>query len=168
MRTPKIIQNLQRKLEIQKIIKKENQINKHFKVHDGTLYGNSETQMYHAREVIANFARKNNVSVDIYDARRLLDGAETVSPIIEDKYSSKINVVVTNLKNKQQINRVVDANTDITYPKVSIRQIMLNVKNEEDLQIGRKVISSTEDSFLRNLYRNISEMTNQITKTQNK
>lgn len=168
MKTPRIIQNLQHKFELRNIIKAEEQISKHFKVHDNTLYGNSENQMYHARGVIANFARKNNVSVDIYDARQLLDGCENVSPIIEDRFSSKMNVVVTNLKDKKQINRVVDANTDITYPKISTRQIMLNVEGEEDLQISRKAVRYTEDTFLRNLYRNIEEMTGKITSPKNK
>lgn len=168
MKLTKIINSVQSKIKTAKIVRHENRINKHFKVHTNTLYGDAGAQMYQAREVIARFAERNGVSVDVYDARRLLDGDEFVSPVIENNFSDKMHVEVTNLLNNKTENRIVSANTDIVYPKESRRKILIPVRGEQDLQIPGESVRYTEDTFLRNLYRNIEEMVKQVTKPSKK
>lgn len=168
MKLTKIINSVQSKIKTAKIVRHENRINKHFKVHTNTLYGDAGAQMYQAREVIARFAERNGVSVDVYDARRLLDRDEFVSPVIENDFSDKMHVAVTNLLNNKTENRIVSANTDIVYPKESRRKILIPVRGEQDLQIPGESVRYTEDTFLRNLYRNIEEMVKRVTKPSKK
>lgn len=75
--------------------------------------------MYNAREVMANYAKKKGVSIDIYDAKRLLEDDESVSPIMENNFSDKLSVIVTNLLNQgKSKSKIISANTVKTFPKV--------------------------------------------------
>lgn len=160
MKIQKMINIAENQINKQKIINKNNLINKYVKIHDVNTYGDSFNQMYNAKEVMANYAKNNGVSIDIYDAKKLLDDDEYVSPIIENDFSDKLNVIVTNLLNGKSKAKIVSANTDKTYPKIAEVPIVLTSDNVEHM---RKGIRQTEDSFLRNLYRNIENLTNYVT-----
>lgn len=160
MKIQKMINIAENQINKQKLINKNNLINKYVKIHDVNTYGDSFNQMYNAREVMANYAKNNGVSIDIYDAKKLLDDDESVSPIIENDFSDKLNVIVTNLLNGKSKAKIVSANTDKTYPKIAEVPIVLTSDNIEHM---RKGIRRTEDSFIRNLFRNIENLTNYVT-----
>jgi len=166
MRTPKIIQTIQRTIKIRKYTNHENRIKRNFQVHDSDFYGNASSQMYQAREVIARYAVSKGVAVDIFDARRLYNQAENVSSATGNKPSDKMHVMVTNLLNGQSESRIVSANTDKVYPKVREHGVLIPVRGEQDQQTPYILTNYTEDTFLRNLYRNIEQMTNSLTKSK--
>ena len=63
--------------------RKEAKLNNYIRIHDKNTYGDSYEQMKQAREVIANYAQKEGVSVDIYNANRLVADDETAPSFIK-------------------------------------------------------------------------------------
>lgn len=162
MKIQKIYTTLQDKLAKKNLIRRKAKIDKYIKIHDTATYGDSFNQMYNAREIIANYAEKKGITVDIYDARKLLEGDENVSPIIEEQLSDKINVVVTNLLNGKSKAKIVSANTDKNFPKVATAPIIIPIP-KDNTDIVRTTIRQTNDSFIRNLFRNIESLTKIVT-----
>ena len=167
MNTPKIFNRIERQIEKHKLNKRISEINNYVKIHDVNTYGDSFNQMYNAREVMANYAKKKGISIDIYDAKKLLEDDEFVSPVIENKFSDKLNVIVTNLLNGKSESKIVSANTDKTYKKIAEIPIVVSTK-PDNLDIMRKGTRQTEDSFIRNLYRNIEFLTNSVIRKNTK
>ena len=153
--------------KIAKVAKQEEYINRFVRIHDVNTYGDSFNQMYTARETLANYAKDKGVTIDIHDARKLLEDDESVSPILENKFAEKLYVVVTNLLSGKSKTKFVDADTDKLYPKVAQRPIIIpNVKDYTD--VARQSVRNTEDTFLRNLYGNIEELTEKVTSKNSK
>ncbi len=142
--------------------RKEAKLNNYIRIHDKNTYGDSYEQMKQAREVIANYAQKEGVSVDIYNANRLVADDETAPSFIKEYTSDKLNVVVQNILTGESENKIVNANTDKTLPKYAKTTVIVPIKGE-DIEIARHGIRRTEDSFLRNLYRSIEELTRNVT-----
>ena len=118
--------------------------------------------MKQASGLIANYAQKEGVSVDIYNANRLVADDETAPSFIKEYTSDKLNVVVQNSLTGKSANKIVNANTDKTLPKYAKTTVIVPIKGE-DIEIARHGIRRTEDSFLRNLYRSIEELTRNVT-----
>ncbi len=165
MKVTKLINSIQKKCNTQKILAKEAEFNKYIKIHDIDTYGNSYGQMMTARETIANYAKHNAVTIDIYDAKRAF--GEDVPAPVKENLKDKLEVIVTNMLNGTTKNRFVDANTDKLYNKVAEKKVIVP-KTSEDTEIVRVAKSSTGDSFLRNLYRNIEAMTKEVTSPMTK
>lgn len=163
MKIGRIIRNIQAKAERKAAIRKENNIKKYFHIHDTDTYGDSFNQMYTAREVIANYAKKNNVSVDVYDARKYFDDDFDLPVKIQRSLEDKLEVTVTDKEGRGIRKSLVSANTEKTYPKMAQSKIIVPVSGE-DTQIARNAYRRTEDNFLRNLYRHIEQLTNEVKK----
>ena len=140
----------------------EARINNYIRIHDKNTYGDSYEQMKQASGLIANYAQKEGVSVDIYNANRLVADDETAPSFIKEYTSDKLNVVVQNILTGESENKIVNANTDKTLPKYAKTTVIVPIKGE-DIEIARHGIRRTEDSFLRNLYRSIEELTRNVT-----
>ena len=140
----------------------EARINNYIRIHDKNTYGDSYEQMKQASGLIANYAQKEGVSVDIYNANRLVADDETAPSFIKEYTSDKLNVVVQNSLTGESANKIVNANTDKTLPKYAKTTVIVPIKGE-DIEIVRHGIRRTEDSFLRNLYRSIEELTRNVT-----
>ena len=154
---------------IREIENREKEISKYVRLHNDTTYDDSYKQMVDARLGIANYAKANGVQVDIYDARKILPGKEDVSQNVKNNLSDKIKVVVSDLKNKARTReRFVSADTDTYTPRIKQERILIPSRTEECIESVRTVTSYIEDNFLRNLYRNIEEMTNQLHRVKNK
>ena len=163
----RIIRNIQAKAERKATIRKENNIKKYFHIHDTDTYADSFNQMYNAREVIANYAKKNNVSVDVYDARKYFDDDFDLPVKIQKSIEDKLEVTVTDKKGRGIRKSLVSANTDKTYPKMAEQKFIFPVYGE-DTQVVRNVRMHTEDNFLRNLYRHIEQLTSEVKKFKSK
>ncbi len=140
--------------------KSKNLNNKYFEIKDTSIAYDSYEKICEARETIANYAKKNNVSVQISDPRRYL--GEHDSGFMENYLSDKISIIVTNLKTKLSEERIIPVINDKS-PQKSIyatsKRVIIDIASE-GLQKVTSVKSYFEENFLRNLYRNISEMTN--------
>lgn len=150
-----------------KFAREEAKINKYVKIHDINTYGDSFNQMYNARKTMANYASKKGITIDIYDARKLLEEDDSVSPAIKDKFAEKINVVVTDLLSGRSKAKLVSSNTDKTYPKEAKSPILF-ATNDNCTDVVRQSVRTTEDSFIRNLYRNIEELVHDVTGQKSK
>lgn len=162
MKIQKIISSIEASRAKNLARRNENRINSFVRIHDKDTYGDSYQQMHQAREIIANYAQRNGVSVDISKASRLIEGDETAPSYIKEYAADKINVSVQNILTGESKNTFVSANTEKHSPKVAIKPVVVDISGE-DTQIVRKGILRTEDSFLRNLYRSIENLTNIVT-----
>lgn len=152
-------------------IRHEKNIDKYFKVHDTETFGDSYNQMYLAREIISRFAKRNGVKVDVYDAKKMASSAEYDDKFINDigtKLSDKINVVVTDLHTGKSNGRIVAADTGKIYPKETQKGGFLIENKQDNVERYTKGHWVTEDTFLRNLYRNIESMISEVTKNTGK
>ena len=165
MKIQRLLNNIQTRIQRRNFVKKENEINKYLKIHDVLQTGDSYAQIQGARETIANYAKEHAVSVDIYEARKALDGTTDVDEHIQNNLSDKLNLIVTNMLTGKSKSRFVSAKTDITYPKTRQTYKLYPVYGEET-EIAMPVLSNTEDNFIRHLYRNIEDLTKQVTKTR--
>ena len=162
MKIPNIISSLKtaRTKNLQK--RKLAILNQNIRIHDKNTYGDSYKQMMDAREIIANYVQPKGVTVDIFDAKRLIANDETAPSSIKDYMADKINVVVTNIINGKFENKIISANTDKTHPKTAKTNVMIHLK-EDELEVIRHGYRQISDSFLRNLYRSIEELTRKVT-----
>lgn len=165
MKIQKLFTNIQSKIQQRKFVKKENEITKYLKIHDVLQTGDSYAQIQGARETIANYAKHRAVSIDIYEARKTLDGTAEFDEHIQNNLSDKLNLIVTNMLTGKSKSRFVTAKTDILYPKEK-QTFKLYPVHGEDTEVAIPVLNCTEDSFIRHLFRNIEDLTNQVTKTR--
>ena len=158
MKIGRIIRNIQAKAERRAVIRKENNIKKYFNISDFDVYGDSYSQMYTARHGIANYAKQNGVSVDVYDANKFFDEDFNLPKRIKERLRDKLELVVTNRKSGKSRKAMISANTKKSFPKMAVRKFLLPVPGEE-LEVARGVYSTTDDNLLRNLYRAIERLT---------
>ena len=149
MKIQRLINSIQSNNVKRKILQNEERINRYVKIHDVTTPVDSFNQMYTARSVIANYAEKKGVSINIYNAGKCPPPDNT-------------DLLTGNAKAK-----LVDADTDRLYPKVSENPIIIPILSD-CTDIVRQSIKNTEDTFLRNLYRNIEELTKEVTSKNTK
>lgn len=166
MNIGKFIGNVETNLAHSATVRHENNIDKFFKIHDSDTFGDSFNQMYLAREIISRFAQRNGVKVDVYDAKKM-----TNHKALGTELSDKINLVVTNLHNGKNQSRIVAADTDKIYPNIKATNYAARIRTHKDgdmLTFVPKERWATEDTFLRNLYRNIEAMVTEVTKKSEK
>ena len=60
-----------------------------------TLPGESAQELFYASDVIGNYAKKHKVSVRFFDAGKLADDSDTISPVVEHKLSKFVGIDVT-------------------------------------------------------------------------
>lgn len=120
-------------------------------------------QIMAAQKGMANFVMKKNVGVDIYDAQEAVTSGFAVKPHKNETLQNKLLVKVTNLLTGMIDEKLISADTKAISKHESYGFCVFDIP-QDGLQYTRKTKKSTEDSFLRNLYRNIEEMTEKVTK----
>jgi len=162
MKLNKIFQKLQNTINITKYERNEKELNKYIKIHNNTTYGTSFETLNEAKETIANFAKKNNVSIDIFDGRKIINYEEMLPSSLKNNLSDKMFLKVTNLLNGKSKEQIISARTDKVYPvrKENYRLLQDKDKNKEYLSTES---FSGEDTFLRYVYRNIENFTKEVT-----
>jgi len=142
---------------------RENKIAKYFNIHKSWSYDTDATDMlYHMREAIAGYAKKNNLKIDVYNPQELEKSMKSDINMDLPQISPNIGLVVTNRKTGKFVTEIIDADTSKTYPKESVKTILIPIKGEEDMQIARKVKSTTTDNFLRHVFRTIENMNKSV------
>jgi len=166
MKIGKLIGRIQTKLDQCSYARKEARIDQYFKLHDYDTFGDSFNQMYKARETVARYAAEKAVQIDVYDAKRLVDGTLDlgVKPKSDAKLSDKIIVAATNIFNGKLKWQLVSADTGKVYPKIADKGLIILPIKGENKEIARKRKWCTEDTFLRNLYRSVENLTNEVTR----
>lgn len=162
MKLNKIFQKLQNTIDIAKSERRQKELNKYIKIHNNTTYGTSFETLNEAKETIANFAKKNNVCIDIFDGRKMVNNKELGAPALENNLSDKMFLIVTNLRNGKSKEQIIFARTDRVYP-VQKENYRLLVNREQDSEYLSSGSFSGEDTFLRYVYRNIENLTKKVT-----
>lgn len=157
MKINKIITSLKNKRMVSSIEKRERELAKYVNVHNKTTYGTSYEQIMEARSTLANYAKHNNISIDIYDARKTLDADEFVPPMLENSLSDKLLLKITNLKNKKSNERIIDANTD--------KQYLFQIKDLALIKEGNVADAhfNYSDNFIRHFYRQVEKLAKTVT-----
>ena len=101
-------------------------------------------------KILANFAKEKGVSIDIYDGQKVFEDTIYVNPQLKESLVDKLHVIVTNLVNGKSKSKIVSARTDMSYPKVAEKQVLMPIP-QDGLEIGRSARSTTEDSLTRDL-----------------
>lgn len=131
-------------------------IKKYMEIHD-VYHINDDTlrQIYDSESTLVNYARNKNIKINIYKGDHVLGDMTSASE--ENRVANKLFVTVTDLANSREKQALIPENP---------YKIYLNEKTgyriyetTDDTQFARKyIVESFEDTFLRNLYRTISNM----------
>ena len=139
----------------------ENKISKYFKIHDELTYPTEAcNQLYAMREAIASYAKKNNLTVDIYNPEYLEKNFNNDIKFndVDLLLQPHIGIVVTNKDNRKFASTLINAQTWRVYPKESIQLRLIPVNGEENLQVSKKVKSTRIDTFLQHVFRTIEDL----------
>lgn len=164
MKIQKLQNFVERKINLFKYNKEQALVNRYFKIRDCLLPYDSYEQMDSARKVIANYARHNGVMIEV--SRPIADIEESAAPETIKNLSERVKLVVTNLLTNARETRFPQVINDKNPNKVFLektKEIMVYDRAEGTQRIAQ-VKSFFEENFLRNLYRNIEEMTDSVTK----
>lgn len=120
-----------------KMTKNHMPIEKFVNIQGEFINNDAVNQMYQARGVLANYAKNKAVRIDIYETPDSFDKGHD--------YSKRMVVRITNLINgNKTLQNTIGSD---------VNQIYLHKTKK----------STTEDNFLRYLYRNIQELTEKVT-----
>lgn len=147
-------------IEVRKYIKERNYLNKYVNIHDLSINDDAYKQMHTARKGLADHLLADKcMAVDIYDAQNTVGAAAKSDSAVNLK--DKIRVEVTDLLFGKTTSRILNADTkETTIHSVPDYFVVEHV--EDGLQQTRLTSHDYEENFLRNLYRNISEMVNSL------
>ena len=162
MKINRIFNNLKEAYRIRKYEKQEQKVAKYVRIHDCDTYGTSFEQISNARATLANYAMKKGITIDIYDAQKKTLFKDELPARLRNNLYDKFNVVVTNMLNGRKQQRFVSANTDGNTMFHKYEVTIISGPNPEDVVV-RNTGKIQEDTFLRNFYRNIEDMTNIVT-----
>ena len=143
---------------------KEKRLARYFKIHDRWSFDNNAAeQLYSMREAIAGYARKNNLKIDIFNPEKLEKDFKSDIKIDDlPELSPHIGLVVTGRKTGKFATELIDSDINKIYPKESKKIFILPINGEENLQVSREIKSTTEDNFLRHVFRTFENMQKSI------
>ena len=146
MKTPKIVMNVAQKIRNCKIQKKEAEIKKYLSYE---FINNSEIkqEIYEAREILANYAKANNVRIAL---------------LTNSKKMGSLELSVTPFNSFDSLHETIP----ITKEPLVVRKKIEYVLPRKDGSIEKREMYSTyEDNLLRRIYRAVEQLTNR-TKTE--
>ncbi len=161
MKIKPLISHLAENIQTYRANRFERLAKKHVQIHDSySLKDDTLAKIYEAQTTLGNYARNNKVRVDIYSGDHILN--ELASGREEKAAANKLFVTVTDLpKKNRQKQALVPDDTSKTY-LYSTKSYRV-YETEDEIQFTRTYTKENhEDSFLRNLYRTIGKLTNDL------
>ena len=161
MKVNKIISNVQKKIDTKKIINRQAMINRFVNTDGMNTSAEAYRQIENAKGTIANYAKKHGVSVDIFEPSNSIYLDET-QQTLKDSLKNNLAVRVTNLFGDKSKEAFIpsDVNKTYTYSKANSR---LLIDRESGTDYVWTSSMSSEDNFLRMLYRHIAKLTSEVT-----
>lgn len=157
----KIFSKVQDKIELSKYEKHKKEIDQLVDTSGLKKHITAYNEISLAKETIANFARKNTVSVDIFDTSSTISRTQQLMPEFTKSADDCITIRVSDMLTGKAKDAIMPADTKQTY--IYTRP---NTRVLEDVEAGTEYIHkgyiSHEDNFLKMLYRNISNLTNAV------
>ncbi len=150
MKVPNIKQPIRAigsKIKNLRIEKHQEEINKYINIEAGQS-NDAYSQIFTAQEMLANYAKAKNVRIKIGD-----------TPTSDGKL---INIEV--LKQDKNIGKVESINADTTLVLQAEKSNPRFLKNHDGLDYRFQGKLTSEDTFLKNLYRVVENLTNSVLK----
>ena len=139
-----------------KMTKNHMPIEKFVTIQGEFINNDAVNQMYQARGVLANYAKNKAVRIDIYETPDSFDKGHD--------YSKRMVLRITNLINGNKTQqRTISSDTNQIKIHRLKRDYWFKMGQSDECYI-KEIENTTEDNFLRNLYRNIQEMTEKVRK----
>lgn len=161
MKTGKIFNKLQEKINLSKYEKHKKEVNLLVNTDGLKKHIDAYNQIALAKETIANYARKNTVNIDIFDTSATMENSKHITPELAKSADDYITIRVNDTLTGKAKDTIIPADTKQTY--IYTRR---NTRVLENREAGIEYIHhgyiSHEDNFLRMLYRNISNLTDAI------
>ncbi len=149
MQTSKLLNRIHQNTALKKYEKHKKIINKLVNTSQLNINSDAYKEIELAKETIANFAKKNGVSIDFFEPK--------------EHQTNKKNIIlkVSNMLNGKNKECAISPDTtlNITISNNNLRVLRNRETGTEYIAIGQ---ITTEDTFLRNIYRNISNLTKAV------
>lgn len=131
-------------------------------IHTNEMPAESAKSLESARGMLENYAKHKQISIDVYGGQRLLenDFMETF-PGVASGFKKQLQIVVEDLKTKNYGFSLVPADTKSSTVNSKLKPFVIDDLSE-GTQYVRNGKHSYEDSFLRNVYRNIENLTKKV------
>ena len=134
-------------------------LDNYVRVHDNFMHEDTARELFECRKTLANYLSKKGVSVDIYDAGHEMD--ELTDSVLERLLENKISIRAQDMLTEKSGICLMGADTKATYPHIENDYFQID-NLAEGIQYPRITTHEYEDNFLRALYRNVSEMVEDI------
>lgn len=163
MKIQNTLNKIQKYIDVRKYEKYQKDLNEHVSLHYEEV-SPAIQELYTARELLANYAKHNLVSIDIYDKTPAAKLRE-MSGLTDDK--KDLYVRVTDIFTGRMAESAHPSDTGVIYPKEKFAKIMVHDTYTGTERIA-DVKSSTQDTFLRHFYRKVESLTSKVRNKNNK
>ena len=147
MKTPKILTNIAEKARIAKLERHEKQINKLVNIENVT--GEARGILYDAREVLANYAKANNIRINFKTYPKAH---------FTNVEGEGLRVGVIRTKEKMAIDCMVPATLE---PLKTTKKNLVITTDKDGLNHLRTGVITEEDTLLRRIYKAVEYLTKQ-------
>ncbi len=131
------------------------------KIHADGMYKPAAEKLEASKNMLENYAKHNKIKIDIYGGLHALENDEFVSPIFENKFCTKVQVVVKDLKTKKDGFELVTGQPDVNETNYAFRKRMIH-DSSNCLEQTCNVKSTSEDGLLRRVYRAVDYLTQEV------
>ena len=161
MKTGKIFNRLQEKIKIRKYEKHKNEVNLLVDTAGLKKHIDAYNKIALAKETIANYAKKNTVSIDIFDTASSAEFAKNTKPELAESMNDCITIRVKDMLTGKAKDAIVPAETERSYIYTRSNTRMLH-NTEDGTEYIYQGAAAHEDNFIRTIYRYISRLTNDV------
>ncbi len=161
MKTGKILNRLQEKIKIRNYEKHKKEVNLLVDTEGLKKHIDVYNEIALAKETIANFAKKNTVSIDIFDTASSAEFAKNTKPELAESMNDCITIRVKDMLTGRAKDAIMPAQTKGSYLYTRSNTRMLH-NPEEGTEYIYQGEAAHEDNFIRTVYRYISRLTNDV------
>ncbi|HIS36310.1 TPA: hypothetical protein IAC10_06735 [Candidatus Scatousia excrementigallinarum] len=161
MKVNNIISQVQKKIDTKKIINRQNLINRFVNTKGMDSSSEAYREIEKAKGTIANYAQKHAVSVDIFDPSKSIYLDET-QQTLKNSLKNNLTVRVSNLLSDKTKEAIIPSDVNKTYIHSKANSRLL-ANRETGTDYVYTSSTSSEDSFIRMLYRHIAQLTSEVT-----
>ena len=161
MKIGKIFNRLQEKIKIRNYEKHKNEVNLLVDTAGLKKHIDAYNKIALAKETIANYAKKNTVSIDIFDTASSAEFAKNTKPELAESMNDCITIRVKDMLTGKTKDAIVPAETERSYIYTRSNTRMLH-NTEDGTEYIYQGAAAHEDNFIRTIYRYISRLTNDV------
>ena len=161
MKINKMNSQVQKKINTKKIINRQNLVNRFVNTNGMDSSCEAYREIEKAKGTIANYAQKHAVSVDIFDPSNSIYMNET-QQTLKNSLKNNLTVRVSNLLSDKTKEAIIPSDVNKTYIHSKENSRLLSNRDSGTDYTYTSHMTS-EDNFIRMLYRHIAQLTNEVT-----